>query len=150
MATDPMDPDNPITSLCIRGMEAEGRGEPARARNMFQQAWDQHSTSTEAAVAAHYLARHQDTEDETLHWNQLALDAALSSDAHAMAVMMPSLHLNLGRSHENTGQRGLARHHYEQAAETSHVLGDDGYSQMARNGIAAALERTAAFTDRAS
>lgn len=150
VTANPMDPNNPITALCIRGMEAEGRGEPAHARELFQQAWDQHSTSIEAAVAAHYLARHQKTEDETLRWNQRALDAALSGDPRAMASMMPSLHLNLGRSHENTGQHGLARHHYEHAAAASQVLGDDGYSQMTRNGIAAALERTAAFADRSS
>lgn len=146
-----MDPTNPITALCIQGMEAEGRGEPARARGLFQQAWDHHTTPIEAAVAAHFLARHQDTEADTLHWNQRALDAALTSDPGSVAIMMPSLHLNLGRSHENTGQRGLARHHYEQAAAASDVLGqDDAYSRMTRNGIMAALERTAARSDRAS
>lgn len=142
-----MDPTNPITALCIQGMEAEGRGEPAHARALFQQAWDQHTTTIEAAVSAHYLARHQDTEADTLHWNQRALDAALASDAASAAVMMPSLHLNLGRSHENAGQRELARHHYEQAAAASEVLGEDGYSQMTRHGITAALERTAAPSD---
>lgn len=145
-----MDPANPVTALCIQGMEAEGRGEPTRARGLFQQAWDQHTTSTEAAVAAHYLARHQDTDNDALHWNQRALDAALASDPASVAIMMPSLHLNLGRSHEDTGQLGPARHHYEQAAAASDVLGEDGYSQMTRNGITAALERTAASTDRAS
>lgn len=150
VASNPMDPANPITALCIQGMEAEGRGEPARARELFQQAWDQHTTPIEAALAAHYLARHQDTEDDTLLWNQRALDAALCSDPESAAVMMPSLHLNLGRSHENNGQRGLAHHHYGEAAAASHVLGDDGYGQMTRNGITAALERTAASTDQTS
>jgi uncharacterized protein (DUF2336 family) len=75
-----MYPNNPGAALCIRGMEAEGRGAPARARELFQQAWDQHTTTTKAAMAAHYLARHQDTGDETLRWNQRALEAALSSD----------------------------------------------------------------------
>ncbi len=145
-----MDPTNPITALCIRGMEAEGHGEPARARALFQQAWDQHTTTIEAAVAAHYLARHQDTDGDALTWNQRALDAALASDPASVGVMMPSLHLNLGRSHEGAGQHGLARHHYEQAFAASGVLGDDGYSQMTRNGIAAALDRVAAVVDRPS
>ena len=150
MATDPLDPTNPITALCVQGMEAEGRGEPDRARDLFQQAWDQHATASEAAVAAHYLARHQSTEDDALLWNQRALDAALCGDPESLAVMLPSLHLNLGRSHEAAGQVGLAHHHYEQAAATSHVLGDDGYGRMTRSGIAGALERTVASTDQAS
>lgn len=147
MSANPMDPTNPITALCIQGMEAEGRGDPVRARELFQQAWDQHTTTIEAAVAAHYLARHQDTADSTLAWTQRALDAALSSDPETIAAMTPSLHLNLGRSHELTGQRGLARHHYEQAAAASHVLGDDGYGQMTRQGIAAALQRATESTE---
>ena len=131
-------------------MEAEGRGEPSRARARFQQAWDQHTTTIEAAVAAHYLARHQDTDSHALHWNQRALDAALASDPASVEVMMPSLHLNLGRSHETVGQHGLARRHYEQASAASGVLGDDGYSRMPRNGIAVALDRVAALADRPS
>lgn len=142
MPVDPMDPSNPITALCIQGMEAEGRGDTDRARALFQQAWDEHTTSTEAAVAAHYLARHQASQDQTCHWNQRALDAALTSAPNVVAGMLPSLHLNLGRSHEDAGLLGLARHYYEQARDASHVLGDDGYGQMTRNGIAAALERT--------
>lgn len=141
MTTDPMDPTNPITALCIQGMEAEGRGDADHARELFQRAWDQHTTSTEAAVAAHYLARHQETPELTRHWNECALDSALSSDPEAVVGMLPSLHLNLGRSLEDVSLGGLARHHYGQAQAASHALGQDGYGKMTRNGIAAALAR---------
>jgi hypothetical protein len=137
-----MDPGNRVNALCIRGMEAEGRGDLTTARHLFRQAWEQRTTSVEAAIAAHYVARHQDTADDALRWNQRAIDEALGSDVELVAGMLPSLYLNLGKSYEDNGDLDLARRNYQLASETSHVLGVDGYGRMIRSGINAALERT--------
>jgi hypothetical protein len=140
---DPLDPENPVNALCILGMEAEGRGDPGSARTLFTQAWELRSDHVEAAVAAHYLARHQDTAAEKLAWNRKALNEALAGDHKTVSGFLPSLHLNLGRSHEDTGDRDAAREQYLLAERACSVLGDDGYGRMIRAGIAAALERIA-------
>ena len=142
--TSSMDPENPVNALCIQGMEAEGRGDPESARALFSQAWERRSNHTEAAVAAHYVARHQDTAAGTLLWNQRALDEATAGEHAAIAGFLPSLHLNLGKSHEDIGDLAAARTQYLLAQHASSALGDDGYGRMIRGGIGAALERTAA------
>ncbi len=71
-----MDADNHVVRLCVWGMEAEGRGENAAARGLFWQAWEGARDDDEACIAAHYVARHQETPGETLRWNQECLDRA--------------------------------------------------------------------------
>jgi hypothetical protein len=140
--TDPMDPENPVNALCIQGMDAEGEGDPDSARAFFARAWDLRSNHIEAAVAAHYVARHQETPAETLVWNRRALDEALAGDPAAISGLLPSLHLNLGKSYEDTGDTNAARRHYLAAEHAGRALGDDGYGRMIHAGIAAALRRT--------
>jgi hypothetical protein len=142
---DPMDPTNTVNALCVQGMEDEGRGEMDLARSRYQEAWNRHQTPFEAAVAAHYLARVQETAEATLEWNRQALDEAMVCDPDLAKGLLPSLYLNLGKSHESLGDSTLARKHYLLAEESSSVLGDDPYGRMLRGGIAAALERTAAI-----
>ncbi|MFZ0491724.1 MAG: hypothetical protein WAM81_00840 [Acidimicrobiia bacterium] len=137
-----MDPANVVNALCIQGMEAEGRGELDLAGSRYREAWDLHRTHIEAAVAAHYLARVQQTTEATLEWNRRALDEAFACDPELVAGLLPSLHLNLGKSHEDVGDRELARKQYLLAEAAGHVLGDDPYGRMLRGGIVAALERT--------
>ncbi|MGO4418780.1 hypothetical protein AB4Z54_08470 [Streptomyces sp. MCAF7] len=94
-----MDPDNPIVRLCVQGMtaEAEGRGDDARA--LFQRAWDTAADDYEACVAAHYLARHQPTPEETLRWNQECLDRADAVGDDRVRGFYASLHLNMGQAY---------------------------------------------------
>jgi hypothetical protein len=142
--TNPLDPENPVNALCIQGMEAEGRGDPEDARALFARAWDRRSNHIEAAIAAHYVARHQDTAPETLLWNQRALDEAMSGDPQSVSGFLPSLHLNLGKSHEDMGDLAAAREQYLLAELASSALGNDGYGRMIRGGIGEALKRTEA------
>lgn len=140
--TNPMDPENPVNALCIQGMEAEGRGDPESALALFSRAWDRRSSHIEAAIAAHYVARHQSTAAETLAWNRCALDEAMAGDRALVSALLPSLHLNLGKSHEDLGDLAAARRQYLLAEQACPALGDDGYGRMIRGGIAAALART--------
>ncbi len=137
-----MDPENAVNALCARGMEAEGRGDPDAARDLFYQAWEERSNHIEAAIAAHYVARHQAGDNETLAWNQTALDEAMAGDPSAVSGLMPSLHLNLGKSFEDTGDMTSARVQYLLAERSVEALDDDGYGHMIRGGIVAALKRT--------
>lgn len=139
----PLDPDNPVAALVVEGMQAEAAGRPADAQALFDRAWQARTTSAEAAVAAHYVARHQTTPDDALAWNQRALDEAGRADPDAVAGWLPSLHLNLGKSWEDVGDVDRAREHYLLAQAAAPALGDDGYGQLVRGGIANGLARTA-------
>ncbi|HNB52946.1 MAG TPA: hypothetical protein PK530_13440, partial [Anaerolineales bacterium] len=65
-----MDPTNPVLQLCIQGTEAEYQHRPDDARALYQQAWNSATDDYEACIAAHYVARFQDTPEETFRWNQ--------------------------------------------------------------------------------
>jgi hypothetical protein len=140
--TNPVDPENPVNALCILGMEAEGRGDPESARELFTRAWESRTNHIEAAIAAHYVARHQDSDAATLAWNRRALDEALAGDHASVSGFLPSLHLNLGKGYEDVGDIAAAREHYLLAERSAAALDDDGYGRMIRGGITAGLERT--------
>ena len=140
-----MDPDNPVVRRCAEGMALEG-SDPVAAARCFDEAWDAATTDYEACIAAHYVARHQGTPADTLRWNQIALDRARACADPEVGGFMASLHLNLGKALEDTGQLAPARLQYEQARATVGHLPDDGYRQFVEGGIERALERLAAAT----
>ena len=137
-----MDPTNPVVQLCGAGMEAEGEGRRTDAAALFMQAWDAAQDDYEACIAAHYVARHQPSDQQTLHWNQVAVDRAERVADGRADLFFPSLYLNLGQSHETVGDPILARSCYEQAQSYLAALPDDGYSNWVRAGVARALGRT--------
>jgi hypothetical protein len=123
-------------------MMAEGQGRGDDARDLFEQAWAARKDDFDACVAAHYLARHQPSPEETLRWNREALSRAEKVGDDRVRGFFPSLYLNLGRSYEDVGDPGEARRIYALAAEKLGVLGDNGYGDMVRRGIAEGRRRT--------
>ncbi|MCX5300343.1 hypothetical protein OG898_28335 [Streptomyces sp. NBC_00193] len=65
-------PEDIVVQLCVQGMQAEARGPDVRARDLFLQTWEAAEDDYDACLAAHYLARHQPTPQETLHWTRNA------------------------------------------------------------------------------
>ena len=112
-----MDITNPVIQLCIQGARAEFEKRTEDARALYQQAWDLHADDYEACIAAHYLARFQDTPEETLRWNQIALERANAVNDERVAEFYPSLYVNLGHSYETLGNQSEAKRYYELAAE---------------------------------
>jgi tetratricopeptide (TPR) repeat protein len=112
-----MDTTNPVIQLCIQGALAELEKRRDDARALYQQAWNLHGDGYEACIAAHYLARFQDTPEETLHWNQVALEHAIAVGDERVAEFYPSLYLNLGRSHEILENMDKAQSYYHLAAK---------------------------------
>lgn len=139
-----LDASNPVVALCAEGMMAEGGDGPDAARAIFERAWELRRDDVDAAIAAHYLARQQPTPELTLAWNERALRHAEASGDARVRGFFPSLHLNLGRSHEDLGDLPQAREHYGLALEHADALGDDGYGAMVRRGVDAGLRRVAA------
>ena len=142
-----MDPDNPIVKLCAQGMQAEFDGQPDVARALFAQAWEAAQDDFEASIAAHFLARHQDTAEDTLRWNQESLTRADAVADERVEGFYPSLYLNLGHSYEVLGDLKEASKYYDLAAAKTTVLADDRYGGIVQQGIAAGKARIAAGYD---
>lgn len=137
-----MDANNPVVKLCAAGMQAEAEGRPGEARNLFNQAWAASQDDYDACVAAHFVARHQDSSQEMLWWNQEALTRADAVGDERVRSFYPSLYLNLGYAYENVGDQAEARRHYELAAGKLADLPPGPYGDLVREGVARGLKRT--------
>lgn len=134
------EPTNPVIKLCADGMALEGSG-PAGAMRRFTAAWDMARKDLEKFTAAHYLARHQPTVAEKLHWDVTALQFAPCITDGSVNGALPSLYLNIGKCHEDLGELENARTNYEIGLEATAALPDDGYGQMIRSGLQNGLAR---------
>jgi tetratricopeptide (TPR) repeat protein len=112
-----IDPDNPVIRLCLAGSQAEFEHRLDDAQRLYQQAWTIATDDYEACIAAHYVARYQTIPEETLRWNQIALDRAEAAGTDRVGEFFPSLYLNLGHSYEILGQHIEAQQYYDRAAE---------------------------------
>jgi hypothetical protein len=130
-----MDPDNPIVRLCVAGMRAEGEGRLDEARDLFGQAWAGRRDAFEAGIAAHYVARHQDSPEETLRWNEEALMQAEAVGDERVRGFFASLYLNLGHEHEALGHTAEARRFYDLAAAELDQAPGGRYGDVVPSGI---------------
>lgn len=136
-----MDATNPVVKLCADGMAAEMEGRPEKARQLFMHAWELSGDAYEACIAAHYVARHQNSPEDTLRWNREALERADAVNDERVQGFYPSLHLNMGKAYEDLARRAEARQHYELAAALLGNLPDGRYGDVVRNAVRAGLER---------
>jgi hypothetical protein len=111
-----MDLNNPVIQLCMDGTRAEFEHRLDDARVLYQQAWVARTDDFEACIAAHYIARFQDTAEESLRWDQIALDHAKAVTDERVKDFYPSLYLSLGRSYERVGDPSEAQRYYDLAA----------------------------------
>jgi len=122
------------------------RGDKHRARNVFQEIWDEVGEDGDAlcpCAVAHGLADAQDDAREELVWDLRALKAAGEvTDARATEVgmpppasMLPSLHLNLGDVYLRLGDPASARHHADAGLAAADRLPEDGYGAMIKRGL---------------
>lgn len=134
------DPNNTVIKLCARGMELEAK-QPAEAKALFMQAWNEATNDFEKFTAAHYVARHQNSIEEKLHWDKTALDFALKIDDEKMKANFPSLYLNIAKCYEDIGDVKNAKENYKNAEAYIKHLPDNGYGKMTASGIKNGLER---------
>ncbi|MFI7641460.1 hypothetical protein [Nonomuraea sp. NPDC049400] len=139
-----MNPDNPVVRLCAQGMQAEAEGRDTDARNLFQQAWEIAGDDYEACVAAHYLARHQSTPQQTLHWNQECLNRANLVGDDRVKGFHASLHVNMAKAYGDLGEPGKAREHFELAATRIDEVPPGQYADWTRVAVAEGLRSTEA------
>jgi hypothetical protein len=130
---DSIDPTNPVVALCAEGIAAEGT--PSEAKRLFERAWAARRDDFDAAVAAHFLARHQPTPADTLRWNALAVRHAEAVRDARSAGLLASLYLNLGDAQANVGRREAARESAQRAAGHLAALPPGGYREFVAHGI---------------
>ena len=123
-------------------MSAEALGKKAEARELFKTAWESATNDFEAFTAAHFLARQQDTAQENLRWNLVALERANAVTDEDVSGAMPSLYLNIGKSYEDLKNIEEARKNYLLAKEKADAIPAGKYGEMIKSGISAALKRT--------
>ncbi|WUF62786.1 hypothetical protein OG530_21105 [Streptomyces decoyicus] len=139
----PVDPELPVVRLCVEGMRAEAAGQTGRALGLFQQAWETAADDYEACIAAHYLARHQNSPEETLRWNQECLERADRVGDARVDGFYPSLYVNLGQACRRLGRTALARTYFARAAERVGEAPEGQYGDWNRFAIAEGLRETA-------
>jgi hypothetical protein len=128
-----IDPNNPVVALCAAGMAIEGDADAAR--RLFEQAWDARSDDYDASIAAHFIARHQPSEDDRLRWNRLAVEHAERVGDERVRALMASLYLNLGDSLRATGDIVGAAQNLARARTHLVDLAEDGYRSFVAMGV---------------
>jgi hypothetical protein len=145
VSSDLIDPTNPVVALCAEGMATEGI--PAEARRLFEQAWAARRDDYDAAIAAHFLARHQATPEATLHWNSLAVRHAEAVTDGRADALLASLYLNLGDSQANVGDRANAAESASRAANHLSAVAPGGYRDFVALGIRRLASRVSDATE---
>ena len=140
-----MDSSNPVVKLCVQGMEEEGKGNLSGAAEIFEHAWTLSTTHFERCISAHYVARHQPTAELALRWNEQAMDDAERISDGSAARFLPSLYLNLGKSHEDLGNAAEAQRFYQCAADQIGCLAAGAYRDIVQDGINRGLQRVSDF-----
>lgn len=112
-----IDPENPVIKLCIAGTQAEFEGKKEAACALYRQAWDEATNDYEACIAAHYVARCQESPEETFRWNREALERANTVEGDRVKEFYPSLYLNMGYSYKQLGNQEEARKFFGLVAE---------------------------------
>ena len=137
-----MDEHNPIIKLVNEGMKSERKGKIERAQELFVKAWKTSSDNHEKCIAVHFVARHQNSPEDTLKWNIESLNRAKDAPQEKVKSYYPSLYLSIGISYENFGNHMEAKKYYNLAFEKISDLptGKDSgfYSKGVRESI---LER---------
>jgi len=136
------DPSNKIVQLCTEGMNAAATGRPDTAHDLFLQAWELADNDFDALTAAHFLARHQPSQEDTLKWHLEALHRAAAINNETILSFYPSLYLNVAKAHEDLNNLPAAIQHYQLAASYSQHLPEGAYSDMIKTGISNGLKRT--------
>ncbi len=136
-----MQSHNKVVELCEQGMAVEAKGQLVDALNLYMQAWEMRKNDFDACVAAHYVARHQKSPEETLYWNQEALAYADAVNNESVKSFYPSLYLNVCQSYERLGNKSEAKRFLDLAKSRIGDLPQSQYGDNLRRAIASVGER---------
>lgn len=119
-------PNNSIVRLCIQGMDAEEKGMADDALRIFMQAWGEAGNNFEQFLAAYYIARHQPTVADRLHWYRTALQCASAAGDDTIKSAFPALYQHIAKCYEEMGDAALAKEHHDLATLYQNAPADKG------------------------
>lgn len=128
-----IDGDSVVARLCAAGIAIDG--DAAAAGALFRQAWDARRDDYEASIAAHFLARHQASLDESLYWNRVAAEHAEAVTDERAKPLLASLYLNLADNYVALGDSANAIIVAEQGVAALQFLPADGYRDFVSRGL---------------
>ena len=114
-------------------MEREGKIECAQ--DLFIKAWGTSSDNQEKCIAAHFVAQHQNSPEDTLKWNIESLNRAKDTPHEKVKSYYPSLYLGIGISYENLDNYMEAKKYYDLAFEKIPDLPTDKDNEFYSKGI---------------
>ena len=106
-----MNINNPVIKLCQQGTTDEYHHQQDEACKKYHQAWVTAQSDYEACIAAHYVARCQQSPQDELHWNCTALKHAQQSKED-ITPFLGSLYVNIAHSYEKLGMESEAKQYY--------------------------------------
>ena len=127
-----MEPNNPVITLCIEGIWAELEDRPEDALRCYKRAWDSRSDEYEACIAAHYLARVQDSMEASLEWNLRALELAFTVPQEQVRDFYPALYMSVANSYKSLGGNVQAQRYYRLAAGLGEIQPLESESEVLR------------------
>jgi len=107
-------------------MAMEEKGKPGEASRLFLQAWNEATNDFEKYLAAHYVARHQESVADKLKWLETALQFALKINDDAVTSAFPALYSNIAKCYEESGDPDNAKKNNELAVSFSGKPADKG------------------------
>lgn len=128
-----IDGESVVARLCAAGMAIDG--DPVGAGALFRQAWEARRDDYEASIAAHFLARHQPSLSDSLHWNRIAAEHAEAVTDERARPLLASLYLNLADSYLALGHSAKAILVAEQGVTALQYLPADGYRDFVSRGL---------------
>lgn len=119
-------PFNKIVQRCLQGMEMEAQNNLDEARKLFVQSWDEASNDFEKFLAAHFIARHQETVSDKLKWLETALEFALKVNDNTVKSAFPALYSNIASCYEDLNDAEKAKENFDLATSFKYNPADKG------------------------
>lgn len=119
-------PFNTVVKLCLQGLDFEDKNQNEQAKLVFHQAWDEATNDFERFLAAHYIARHQNTVAERLHWLETALTCAIKVDSNAVHSALQALYNNIALCYEQVNNPEKAKEYADMANSIRYNPSDKG------------------------
>jgi hypothetical protein len=132
-----------------KAQELNVAGDKAGARTALERLWGSTEDPLHRCTIAHYLADLQDSVEDELRWDELALAAfpdltdertRAFDDSWRARAFLPSLHLNLADVHRRAGHEKQARHFLGEATAALDELPADDYGAMIRGALSKVQE----------
>jgi len=119
-------PFNNVVKLCLQGMEMEEKSKPDEAGKLFLKAWNEATNDFERFLAAHYVARHQKTVSDKLHWLATTLQFALVVDDDSVKSCFPALYSNIAKCYADLNNAETAKQNADLAISYTYNPSDKG------------------------